>query len=201
MTRMRHLMAGVVMTALAACASAPIRYYTLVPPPDEGQSAAPAANFQFELLPVGVPAQDDVPQLVVRQGAQSVALLDGERWIAPLADELRSALSVDLARRTRAQDIGGGLPPDGKPVVRIKVDLHRFDSSPGHYARIDATWTVRLLKGQAMLTCSTRVTESVGQGYNGLVAGHQRALATLADHIADVAPALAEGRTPACPAD
>lgn len=202
MIRMRHVTAALGAIALAACASAPLQYYTLIPAPDDAQpeSAAPPANFQFELMPVGVPAQDDVPQFVVRQGGQSVALLNGQRWVAPLADEVRGALAVDLARRMHAPDISGGSPANGKPVLRIKVDLRRFDSSPGNYALIDATWTVRELRSQAVLTCTSRINESVGQGFGDLVAGHQRALSTLAGQIASVAPAMAAGSVPECPA-
>ena len=202
MIRVRHLMAAFGTVWLAACASAPMHYYTLIPAPDNAQvDAAPSpASFQFELLPVGIPAQDDVPQLVVRQGGQAVDLLNSERWIAPLADEVRGALSVDLSRRLNAQDISSGLPVDGKPVLRIKVDLRRFDSSPGNYALIDATWTVRPLKGEGVVTCSSRISENVGPAYEGLVAGHQQALGELAEQIASVVLALAAGTVPTCPA-
>ncbi|MBE1160057.1 PqiC family protein [Dyella acidiphila] len=201
MIRMRHVMAPLAALALAACASAPMHYYTLIPAPDSSPAAAaPPASFQFELLPVGIPAQVDVPQLVVRQGGQSVALLDGQRWVAPLADEVRGALSVDLSQRLNAQDIGSGLPVDGKPVLRIKLDVRRFESAPGQYALIDATWSVRPTKGDAVLTCSSHISENPGQGYDSLVAAHQQALAALAGQIASVAPALAAGSTPACPA-
>jgi len=201
MIRMRYLVAACCAAMLAACASAPMHYYTLVPASDSvpTESAASPAPFQFELLPVGIPAQNDVPQLVVRQGGQAVTLLNGERWVAPLGDEVRGALSVDLTQRTHAQDISGGVPANGKPVLRIKVDLRRFDSSPGNYAQIDATWTVRELRSQAAITCNSHVSESVGQGYGDLVAGHQRALSTLAERIASVAPAMAAGSVPACP--
>ena len=201
MIRMRYLVAGCCAAMLAACASAPMHYYTLVPASDSAptESTASPAPFQFELLPVGIPAQNDVPQLVVRQGGQAVTLLNGERWVAPLGDEVRGALSVDLAQRTHAQDISGGVPANGKPVLRIKVDLRRFDSSPGNYAQIDATWTVRELRSQAAITCSSHVSEIVGQGYGDLVAGHQRALSTLAERIASVAPAMAAGSVPAFP--
>jgi uncharacterized protein len=201
MIRMRHFMVVLGATMLAACSSAPMHYYTLIPAPDtaQGDTAVPPASFQFELLPVGIPAQDDVPQLVVRQGGQVVDLLNGERWIAPLADEVRGALSVDISRRLNAQDITTGLPVDGKPVLRIKVELQRFDSSPGNYALIDATWTIRPLKGEGVLTCRSRISEDAGQGYEGLVAGHQRALSELAERIASVAPAMAAGSAPACP--
>jgi len=195
---------------LTACASAPLHYYTLITP-DQGAAGAyvptathaaiseASAPFQFELLPVGVPAQVDQPQLVVRQGEQSVAMLNNERWIAPLGDEVRGALSADLARALNTQDVSG-LPATGKSVMRIKVDLRRFDSQPGGYALIDAAWSLRSLKGNHSLACTSRISETVGPGYDALVAGHQRALASLAAQIASVAPVLAAGQTPACPA-
>ena len=94
----------------------------------------------------------------------------------------------------------GHFVPREPTVLRIKVELQRFDSSPGNYALIDATWTIRPLKGEAVLTCRSRINEDAGQGYAGLVAGHQRALSELAERIARVAPAMAAGSTPACPA-
>ncbi|MFC5740626.1 PqiC family protein [Dyella tabacisoli] len=195
----------VAVVALAACSSVPLHYYTLVPPagdyvPTATQAAMtlPSASFQFELLPVSVPAQVDQPQLVVRQGGQGVAMLNGERWIAPLGDEVRSALSADLTRQLRTQDVSG-LPAGAKPVLRIKLDLRRFDSEPGRYALIDAAWSIRSLKGGATLACTSRISETVGPGYDALVQGHQRAIAELATQIAIVAGPLAAGQTPACP--
>lgn len=192
---------------LAACGgSAPLRFYTLVPPAGNevrtatGAAIAPtAAPFQFELLPVGVPAQADQPSLVVRQGGQGVAVLNGERWIAPLGDEVRNALSADLSAQLHTQDVTG-LAAGDKSVARIKVDLRRFDSVPGSYALIDAAWSVRMLKGDASVACTSRVQQSVGADYAALVEGHQRALAQLAAQIATAATQLAAGQTPACPA-
>src|ERR1700690_2163208 len=92
---------------LGACASAPVHYYTLVAPEAQGrvpEGSDPAA-IQFELLSVGVPAEVDVPQLVVREGGERVGLLDGERWIAPLSDQVHAALTADLARALPGQDI------------------------------------------------------------------------------------------------
>jgi uncharacterized lipoprotein YmbA len=199
MIRPRHSVAAALAVALAACASAPMHYYTLVAPaPSAPAPAAASAPLRFELLPVGIPAQVDQPQLVVREGGQGVAVLQGRRWIAPLADEVRGALSADLSRELGAQDVTG-LPAGNGPVLRIKVDLRRFDSVPGRYALIDATWSVRALQGGAPLACTSRVEENVGEGFDALVAGHQRALAALAAGIAGAARALAAGQA-ACPA-
>lgn len=184
---------------LASCASTPVHYYTLVAP--AGQAPAVGeASLPFELLPVSIPAQVDLPQLVVREGPQAVALLGSEHWIAPLNQELRGALSTDLARELNSQDISG-LPGNDKPTLRIKLDVRRFDSQPGHYALIEAAWSVRLLHGEqpATLSCTSRITEQVGPGVAPLVQGHQRAIAGLAAQIATVGRALAAGQPPNCP--
>ncbi|MCX7514675.1 PqiC family protein [Frateuria hangzhouensis] len=206
MIRTRHLLAAALALGLAACASEPARYYTLMAPARAGVPVAPAAGsangsaaaFQFELMPVGIPAQVDQPQLVIRQGGQGVAPLSGERWIAPLADEVRGALSADLAQALHAADVTG-LASGGKPRLRIKVDLRRFDSVPGDYALVDAAWSVRQLQGEAMLACTSQVREPVGAGYGALVEGHQRALAALAGQIARVAGPVAAGQASTCP--
>lgn len=186
---------------LSACASAPIHYYTLVPSasgPSTAVRTAVAAPFQFELLPVSIPVQVDQPQLVVRQGEQGVALLEGERWIAPLADEVRGALSTDLTRELHTQDVSG-LPATGQPRLRIKVDLRRFDSVLGNYALIDAAWSLRALTGETTLTCTSHIIEPVGPGYDALVQGHQQAFARLAGQIAQAAKPMAAGQKADCP--
>src|SRR5690606_22299560 len=125
MIRTRHLLAAAAALGLAACASAPVRYYTLLAPAQAPTGPATPADFDFELMPVGIPAQVDQPQLVIRQGGQGVAPLSGERWIAPLADEVRAALAAELARTLHARD-ATGLPGGDRPRLRIKVDLRRF---------------------------------------------------------------------------
>ncbi len=191
------LAVGALALGLAGCASPPMHYYTLVPVAT-GSTPQMSAPVPFELLPVSVPAQVDVPQLVIRQGGQDVAVLNGERWIAPLADEVHAALAADLAGQLGSQDLSG-LPGNGKSRLRIKLDLRRFDSIVGQAARVDAVWSVRSLEGGATVTCTSRLSEPVGPGYQALVQGHQQVMARLADEVAGVARAVHAGRTPACP--
>ncbi|HKR77362.1 MAG TPA: PqiC family protein [Rhodanobacter sp.] len=203
MSRLRPtLFAGIVALGLAGCASAPLHYYTLMSPAGGVAPAAPAP-YPFELLPVTVPAQVDVPQLVVREGGQGMLPLQGQRWIAPLGDEIRGALAADLARALGAPDMNG-LPGDGRPRLRVKLDVRRFESVPGSHALLDAAWSLRLVGGsggQDALTCISRISEPVTAGYDALVAGHQQALATLAARVAATARAYEVGQNPACPAD
>ena len=123
-----------------------------------------------------------------------------ERWIAPLGDEVRGALSADLAHELHSQDVTA-LPENDKPLLRIKLDLRRFDSQPGSYALIEGTWSVRILHAAegGALACTSRISETVGPGYDALVQGHQRAIGRLATQIAGVARSLGSGKKPACP--
>lgn len=199
MTRLIHLLSrrlGPIAAALAlgACASAPTHYYTLIAPAVQAP-AATSPGLPFELLPVSVPPQDDQPQLVIRQGGQGVALLDGHRWIAPLGDEIRGALSADLAQALGRPDVSG-LAHQGARVARIKVDVRRFDSQPGSYALLEATWSVHVMGGDAperTLACTSRFNQPVAGGYDTLVQGHQQALGRLAGEVADAVRALAGG--------
>ena len=116
---------------LAACSSAPTRYYTLMPPVTEGSAAARNANLQFEMSTVRIPVQVDQPQLVVRQDSGTLAILETQWWGATLVDELRSALVDQLSNS----------PVQGRHSVR--VDVQRFDSVPGQYALMDVEWRLR----------------------------------------------------------
>ena len=191
---LRRLLAAVAVALAAGCTSAPpTRFHTLLDAPTA--PAAPAgAPLAWELLPVTVPAQVDQPQLVVRAGDGTLALLESERWIAPLADEYRAALAERL---TRALGPPAGAGSAGGKLWRIRVDVQRFDSLPAAYAREEATWSVAA--GGSTLTCHGSLQERVDAGFPALAAGHRRAIERLGDAIAATLRELAAGRTPACP--
>jgi hypothetical protein len=194
-----RLLTCALAVALGACASAPMHYYTLVPPAASAE-AVKTTGMPFELLPVSVPAQVDQPQMVVRQGQQGVVLLDGERWIAPLGDEIRSALSAQLSQDLHSQDVSG-MAHGAQPLLRIKLDVRRFESSPGQYALVEGAWSLRELHARQdrSLACTSRIREPVGAGYDALVQGHQRAIAQLATQIAAAASQWQNGQAASCP--
>ena len=111
--------------AVGACSSVPTHFYTLMHP--AGPGAPAPAPFAIAVLPVGIPAQADQPQLVVRTGTGSVAVLDNERWVAPLADEIRAALADDLERSLGARDVRGQAHREGQAVYRVQLDVRRLD--------------------------------------------------------------------------
>jgi uncharacterized lipoprotein YmbA len=200
MSRIRVLAAFALPALLGGCRSAPTRFYTLVP--EAPPRPAAASPFLIEVLSVGIPAQVDLPQLVVRQDDDRVALLETEQWIAPLGDEIRAAFAEALAADLGTRDVFGLAHASDRPVYRVRLDVRRFDSAPGRYAAIDAAWSLRRAGGgSSALSCFSREREEVGAGYADLVRGHQRALAALARQVAVTLRQLATDGRATCPGD
>src|SRR5262249_15207758 len=99
---------SVAIMAMAGCASTPLHFHTLVSTPVPPESTAPAVarSPNITWVAVSVPASADRSELVVRQTDGQVQVAEGERWVAPLADELRTAAALELQhqfyRRTTA---------------------------------------------------------------------------------------------------
>lgn len=198
----RLILAAALTLALTACASSPVRFYTLVAPSDGPMKSSDAGGgkpLSFDLAPIRIPAQVDQPQLVVREGDQRLAVLESNRWIAPLGDELHAALAGALVRDLPGEDLTG-VAAATPAALHIHVDLRRFDSVPGSRATIEAAWSLRggPAAGPTFLVCTTTLSEPVGPGYDALVQGHQRVIGRLAEEIAAAARGLSGGGTPAC---
>jgi uncharacterized lipoprotein YmbA len=170
---------------LGACASAPPdRFYTLGASAPAAAAAPAGETVYIEMLAVTVPAQVRRKQLVVATGPGQVDMLEHHRWIGPLADEIQQALSLEVSNRLGAIDVNKTPYPDGAAPWRISTNVQRFESVSGAYALLDATWSVRRVGSEAVLTCRSVLREPVGQGYEALVAGHRAALARLAQAMA-----------------
>jgi uncharacterized lipoprotein YmbA len=193
---------GVAMLALVAqvagCGSAqPPRYHTLMPAPaSTARPAAPAGSLVWEVLPVAIPAGVDQPQWVVRTVDGSLAVLEQERWIAPLGEEIRAAVADRLTQEVGAPAVSA----ESRKRWRIRIDVHRFDSTPGREARLEATWTLSSdADAAAALRCRGEFVQALAaSGYLALAKGHQQAVTTLADAIGSELKALSAGQTATC---
>ena len=181
---------------IAACGSAaPPRFHTLMPAAPATRSPAAAALPAWQLLPISIPAQVDQPQFVLRLADDTLAVLEQERWIAPLQDEIRAALIEHLSAQLGAP---GATPAEGRKDWRISVDVQRFDSTPGRSALV-AQWNVLGGAGTPPLRCRSAFEQPVGAGVAAMAGGHRQALERLAAAIAPVLAALDAGRAAGCP--
>lgn len=172
---------------LAACGSAPITYYTLIPPQANQPDSATGADFQLQVMPVRIPLQIDQPGMVIRQSDGRLAILETSRWAAPPADEFHDALAMALEARLGVRDLAGLPANPGMSLVIVRTDVRRFDSLLDNHAALDVVWSVQRGKDGASrsLTCSSTIRKPAGPGIEGLVLAHQQAIAGLADAISD----------------
>jgi uncharacterized protein len=194
----RILCAALVAALLASCSSVPPpRFHTLMPAPTTATTQArPSGPVAWEVLPVGIPAQVDQPQWVVRAADGSLAVLEQERWIAPLADEIRAAIAARLT-----QLLGAPAPaPTSRGLLRVRVDLQRFDASLGGESRLEATWSVRAddAAGAPSGCQGVFVQATAGASYTALARAHQQTVAALAEAIGASVAAAGKGQGVAC---
>ncbi|WP_339494357.1 MULTISPECIES: PqiC family protein [unclassified Pseudomonas] len=158
---------------LGACRSDPISFHTLTPV----QPGSHRAGTQIPIEGITVPPQVDRPQIVVREGSSGLAILETHWWGASLADELRSALTDQLSNIS------------GRGTVSVRIDVQRFDSIPGQYALIDATWRLRPLgdTDNGLLTCRSTLQTPSGPSIDELVSAQQNNVKRLAALISQTA--------------
>jgi uncharacterized lipoprotein YmbA len=193
-----YLLALIIM--LSGCASTNTHYYTLVVPASATSTQLAPSPFLIDVMSVGVPVQIDQPQWVVRLGDNSIGVLEGERWGAPLSEEIRSALSTEVTQRLTTQDISGLAQPPNRPVLRIKVQIRRLDNWPGRQVELHADWSLSFAGDMpsVRLLCQGRFKEDAPGGYAQLANAQQRVVALLGEQIAKDARRWALSRSADC---
>jgi uncharacterized lipoprotein YmbA len=196
-----HLRFAVVwlMCVGVGCTSAPVRYYTLTPPPDKALPAS-QTTLAIDVRVVHTPPQLNRVELMVRTGPTEVTLLENERWASPVSDEIKDALRLELQHR-----LGGmtGLRPVFAKL-RLDIDVQHLEAEFGRYALIEASWSATLSaagersRGARVTNCRFQAEETIPTGYAGIVEGYQRGIAALADAIAVVLTSSANGIDAQC---
>jgi uncharacterized lipoprotein YmbA len=191
MRRLAAFAPACVLAALVtACASPPVKYYTLsaVAPP-----AATASKLSVVVGPVAVPSVVDRSQIVITTGANQVTVDDFSRWASPVQDNLARAVAENLVALLGTPRVTLYQSSLGAEVeYRVQIEVRNFESAPGKYASLDAVWSVRRLKDGKTETGRTSVREPVdGDGYEALAAAHSRGIAKMSREIADTVRTLA----------
>lgn len=193
-------MGAAMALTLCSCASSPVHYYTLVSPAASATTTHISAPFAIHVLPVGIPAQLDQQQMVVRSGTGTAAILDSERWVAPLGDELRAALSSALVEQLGARNLAGLPRSANQRVFSVRTQVRRFDAWPGRAVQFEADWVVGVQQDilGPRISCSTRLDEAAPGGYADVVRVQQHMVERFAAQIATTVRSFESGR-PTCP--
>jgi uncharacterized lipoprotein YmbA len=187
------------VSACAGCTSAPVRYYTLIPPPDKTLPVS-EPTLPIDVRIVRTPPQLNRSELMVRTGPTEVTLLENERWVSPVNDEIKDALRLELQRSLSRMT---GLRPDLTKLT-LDIDVQQLEVELGRYALLKASWSATLSAsgqrstGARTTTCTFQADEKIQPGYAGMVEGYQREIAALADAIIAVLTSPASGIDAPC---
>ncbi|WP_166267933.1 PqiC family protein [Marinobacter caseinilyticus] len=170
-----------VMIGLSGCSSPQVRYHTLMPlsSPASGRDNVPIA-----VTDVTVPPQVNRRELVVRQNASHLIVLESDWWGAFLADEIQSVLDTYLVQSEPGPD-----------TIRAAVAITRFDSVPGEYALIEARVQLTRHDGERLhhITCRVWARQAAAFNLDALVRAHQQNLITLAQAMRTAADGSSSG--------
>jgi uncharacterized lipoprotein YmbA len=181
------------------CTSAPVRYYTLTPPPDKTLPAS-EATLAIDVRVVHTPPQLNRSELMVRIGPTEVTLLENERWASPVNDEIKDAVRLELQRRLGRMT---GLRPAFTKLT-LDIDVRHLEAELGRYTLLEASWSATLSaagrrsNGARTTTCTFQADEKIHTGYAEIVGGYQREIAALADAIVAVLTSAASGIDAPC---
>jgi uncharacterized lipoprotein YmbA len=138
---------------------------------------------------VTIPSLVDRNEMVIA-APNGVSVMDHERWGAPLADMISSALSQDIERRRSDVVV---LPKSadkaGIPLIRIAVEVDRVSARLADTLSIETHWRVTDARsGKEILGRDTFVSPQQPQSYAEIAAAFSACIALLADRLAGEIP-------------
>jgi uncharacterized lipoprotein YmbA len=198
----RLALATLMAAALAGCgASTPLRYHAL----STGSATTlpqGSAAMLVEVLPVAVPERVNREEIVLLSPGGQLDVRSGERWAAPLSDEMRQLVDDALWRRLRAADIyAAPVTPtaNGLPQYRLALRMERLEAQAGRQAMAEATWTIRRLPQGQPAICRAGAAEALAAATSeAAVAGLSRAASRVAEAVAASLERLHAGAANPC---
>ncbi|HEX3397696.1 MAG TPA: ABC-type transport auxiliary lipoprotein family protein [Steroidobacteraceae bacterium] len=170
---------------LAACVTRrQDHFYVLDPQP----AAIAESRSQFDrqvTLSITVASLVDRDEMVIAT-TSGVAVMDHERWAAPLADLVAASLSQDLERRRGDVVV---LPKSagiaGIPTVRVRVEIDQVIARLGDHLKMETHWRVTDPRtGKETLGRDAFVSPQQPQNYAEVAAALSACVALLADRLA-----------------
>jgi uncharacterized lipoprotein YmbA len=172
---------------LCGCVSRQRDHFYVLDPQPAGPTASRSQFDRQVTLQVTVPSLVDRNEMVLAT-ADGVAVLDHERWAAPLADLVTATLGQDIERR-RSDVVVLPRSADhaGIPLIRVKVEIDRVSAQLGGPVTIETHWRVSR-DGKETLGRDTVVSAQQPQNFPEVAAALSGCIALLADRLATEIP-------------
>ena len=172
---------------LAACSSAPTRFYRLEAKAPETVPVSTSAL--VSVTTVTIPRLLDRDQIVRGTGSEQVEFGSTDHWAAPLDALIQQGLTQDLALRLPTGNVIPAATATGRPVLTIAVDVLQFEGDTTGMVKLDAFWSASIDPTKPLASHHEYI-ELAGRNptYAGLADGMSDALGVLADRIAAQLP-------------
>ncbi|MBN8926257.1 MAG: membrane integrity-associated transporter subunit PqiC [Rhodospirillales bacterium] len=193
---MKPLTALALVLLLAACGSSPqSQFFTLTPVPPAGAAASPQgaatpapaakAGPPLQVGRIGIPGALDRVSLVTRGDGPRMEVSDRARWIAPLDELIRRALTADLRQRMGADRVlAPGDPTPRAGARQVAVNFQQFSADAAGHVVMEADWLVGAPDARHVTSTPITIQLDAGPGPEAMAAGMSQALGRLADAIA-----------------
>jgi uncharacterized lipoprotein YmbA len=174
---------------LSACATHQADHFYVI---DGQPGMARATNAPFTrqvTLRVSVPSLIDRAEMVVTS-ADGVAVVEHERWAAPLSDLISSTLSRDIEhRRDDVVVLPHRMDQPGVPLTEIAIEVNEVRAVLGQRVSLEAHWRVAEAGGGKVSLGRDVFVSNLHSGtYAALADGLSAALALLADRLVQEIP-------------
>ena len=163
-------------------------FYVLDAQPAGGRESRSQFDRQITLR-VTVPSLVDRAEMVLTSPG-GVAVMDHERWAAPLADLVTAALARDIEqRRNDVVVLSKTADHAGIPLVRMTVDIDRIAARLGDQLIVETHWRViDAHTGRELLGRDTFLSPQPPQSYAEVAAALSACIGSLADRLAGQIP-------------
>jgi uncharacterized protein len=164
-------------------------FYVIDTPPGSARESTAAFTRQVTLR-VSVPSLVDRSAMVIST-PDGVAVLEHERWAAPLSDLITSALARDIERqRGDVVVLPHRLDNAGVPLTAIAIDVDEVRARLGDQVALEAHWRITdTAGGKVTLGRDVFVSPVQSQSYAAVAEGVSGAVRLLADRLIKEIPA------------
>jgi uncharacterized protein len=169
---------------IGGCVSRQADHFYVLDPVPPGIRGPQSVFDRQVTLRVTVPAVVDRSEMVLST-ADGVTLLDHQRWAAPLADLVTTALSQDIERRNAGVLVlAHRAEQAGLPLIKIDVDLDQVTARLGDQVSVEAHWRVTDARtGRVSLGRETFSAPLGARGYAAVAGGLSSCIGQLADRL------------------
>ena len=183
---------GVLSIVLVACTpmSPSVNFYTLAPLDENAARSLlnKTSTMVIRVISVEIPDYLDRPEIMTKEGPNTVKIAEFNRWAGNLRDNITAVLAENLSLLLKTDLVFVQPPIDISDIdYRVAMKVLQLDSRLGDQVLLKAKWTVSPARGtgSAATEVSTFIEPLHDDDYETLAAAISRTLAQVSREIAE----------------